>query len=216
MPHDVRIVAGEARLRGALRLPADPRGMVVFAHGSGTTRRDPVNHFVARRLAHAGFGTLLMDLLEERESHDRHNVFDVAMQAERLVEVAAWLAREPRTRALKLGYFGTGVGTGVALMAAAKAPAAVAAIVSRGGRPDTACHRVAEVKAPTLFIQDERGVEPDWVEAAYRAATAEKELVYVPSEGHQYREHHALEALAQHAERWFARYLEQREIKRLP
>jgi dienelactone hydrolase len=179
--------------------------MVVFAHGSGTTRRDPVNRFVARCLAHAGFGTLLMDLLEERESHDRHNVFDVDMQAARLVEVAQWLAREPRTRALGLGYFGTGVGTGVALMAAAKAPEGVAAIVSRGGRPDTALHCIPLVKAPTLFIQEEDGL--GWVEAAYRAATAEKELVYVPSAAHRYREPGALEALARHAERWFSRYL---------
>lgn len=203
--HDVRIGAGEARLRGALRLPAQARGMVVFAHGSGTTRRDPVNRFVARRLAHAGFGSLLVDLLEERESHDRHNVFDIEMQAKRLAEVADWLAHEPRTRPLKLGYFGTGIGTGVALMTAAKAPEGVAAIVSRGGRPDTALHCIPQVKAPTLFIQEEDGL--GWVEAAYRATTAEKELVYVPSEGHQYREPEALEALAQHAERWFSRYL---------
>lgn len=206
--HDVRIAAGEAHLRGAMRLPAQAHGIVVFAHGSGTTRRDPVNRFVARRLARAGFATLLMDLLQEHESHDRHNVFDIELQARRLSEVAAWLAREPRTQPLRLGYFGTGVGTGVALMAAAKAPEGVAAIVSRGGRPDTALHCIPQVKAPTLFIQEEDG--PGWVEAAYRAASAEKELVRVPSEGHRYREPAALEALAGHAERWFARYLTQK------
>lgn len=205
--HDVTIAVGKARLRGAMHLPAGARGMVVFAHGSGTTRRDPVNRFVARRLAAAGFGTLLMDLLEERESHDRHNVFDVDLQAARLAEVAAWLSREPCTRTLKLGYFGTGVGTGVALAAAAKAPANVAAIVSRGGRPDTALRCVPQVKAPTLFVDDEPGVEPDWVEATYRAATAEKELVCVASEGHRYREPAARDALVAHAERWYRRYL---------
>jgi dienelactone hydrolase len=205
--HDVRIAAGEARLRGAMRVPAQARGIVVFAHGSGTTRRDPVNRFVARRLAASGFATLLMDLLEEPQSHDRHNVFDVALQAGRLVEVAAWVAREPRTQKLALGYFGTGIGTGVALMAAAEAPAGVAAIVLRSGRPDTALDYVPQVKAPILFIRDEGGVERDWVEAAYRAATTEKELVCVPSEGHCYREPAAREALAQHAERWFSRHL---------
>jgi putative phosphoribosyl transferase len=206
--HDVRIAGGEAHLRGAMRLPAQAHGIVVFAHGSGTTRRDPVNRFVARRLARAGFATLLMDLLQEHESHDRHNVFDIEMQARRLAEVAAWLVREPRTQPLRLGYFGTGVGTGVALMAAAKAPEGVAAIVSRGGRPDTALHCIPQVKAPTLFIREEDGL--GWVEAAYRAASAEKELVCVPSEGHRYREPDALEAVAQHAERWFARYLTQK------
>jgi putative phosphoribosyl transferase len=204
--HDATIAVGGARLRGAMRLPAAGRGMIVFAHGSGTTRRDPVNRFVARRLAADGFGTLLMDLLAERESHDRHNVFDIDLQAARLAEVAAWLEREPRTRTLKLGYFGTGVGTGVALAAAAKRPANVAAIVSRAGRPDPALRWVPRVRAPTLFIADEPGVGPDWVEAAFRAATAEKELVRVPSEGHCYREPAAREALAGHAERWFLRY----------
>ena len=162
-----------------------------------------MNRFVARRLAAAGFGTLLMDLLEEHESHDRHNVFDVDLQAARLAEVAAWLAREPRMRTLKLGYFGTGV----ALAAAAKTPAKVAAIISRGGRPDTALHWVSQVKAPPLFIDDEHGVEPDWVETAYRAITAEKELVCVPSEGHRYREPAARDALVAHTERWYRRYL---------
>ncbi|HYL23158.1 MAG TPA: hypothetical protein VEV21_02065 [Burkholderiales bacterium] len=202
---DVRIQAGKILLRGEMYLPQAPAGMIVFAHGSGVTRRDPLNRFVARRLERAAYATLLMDLLEDYETRDRHNVFDVGMQAERLIEVKAWLGMQPRTRSLRLGYFGTGVGTGIVLVAAAKAPARVCAIVSRGGRPDTALHWVPQVKAPTLFIDD--GAVPDFIEATYRAATAEKELVYVPTAGRLFKEPDAIKAVAQHACRWFSRHM---------
>ena len=194
-------------LRGEMYLPQTPGGMIVFAHGSGITRRDPLNRFVARGLERAGFATLLMDLLEDCECRDRHNVFDVGMQAQRLIEVKAWLGMQRGTRSLNLGYFGTGVGTGVVLAAAAQAPARVRAVVLRGGRPDTALHWAPRVKAPTLFIADEPGAMPDFIESTYRAATAEKELVYVPSARHLFTEPGALEAVARHAARWFSRYV---------
>ncbi|HYX63646.1 MAG TPA: hypothetical protein VE935_05445 [Burkholderiales bacterium] len=203
----VSIPAGGRLLLGDLHMPKSARGVAVFVHGSGTTRRDAQNELVARRLERAGIGTLLVDLLEDYEARERHNVFDVDMQAQRLVEVVRWLRDEPRCAALPVGYFGAGVGTGVALIAAARSPELVSAIVSRGGRPDTAGEWLHRVKAPVLFIADERGVAPDWVDAAHRACAAQKELVFVASPSHLYREPEAIEAVAQHAERWFARHL---------
>jgi len=205
--HDIQIPAGKVLLWGDLHLPRKRCGIVAFAHGSGTSRRDPQNQLVARRLEEAGFATLLVELLEDCETHDRHNVFDIDLQAQRLVEVAEWLAAAPATRSLRLGLFGTGVGTGVALAAAAKAAARVSAVVSRGGRPDTALCWVPRVAAPTLFIADEGGADLDWIDMAYRAATAKKELVLVPDAGPLFHGPGAIEAVAEHARRWFARHL---------
>ena len=204
---DVSIPASGLLLRGDLHLPKTPAGLAVFVHSSGTTRRDPQNELVARRLERHGVGTLLVDLLQDYEARERHNVFDVELQAQRLIEVVRWLRAEPGCAALPLGYFGTGVGAGVALIAAARAPELVSAVVSRGGRPDTAREALQHVKAPTLFIADESGAAPDWIDAAFRACAGEKELAVVPSPSRLYKEPEALEAVAQHAERWFARHL---------
>jgi putative phosphoribosyl transferase len=206
---DLSIPAAGLLLRGDLHLPKKARGIAVFVHGSGTTRRDPQNEFVARRLERRGLGTLLVDLLEDCEMRERHNVFDVDMQAQRLVEAVRWVrAVEPHGEAMPLGYFGAGVGTGVALIAAARAPELVSAVVSRGGRPDTAGDWLPRVSAPTLFIADETGVARDWVAASFEACTAQKELVFVPSASHLYKEPEALDAVAQHAERWFGRFVD--------
>lgn len=205
--HDIRIPSGKVLLSGELRVPRKPSAVVVFAHGSGTTRRDPLHQAVARRLGRAGFATLVMDLLDEHEMHDRHNLFDVGLQAERLLEVKRWLAARPGTQPLSLGYFGTGVGTGVVLIAAARVPEGVSAIVCAGGRPDTALTWLPRVTAPMLFIDAERGAKPDWVEAAYLAATGEKELVWVPSPDRLLLEPDAIAAVGQHACRWFGRHL---------
>lgn len=205
-------VAG-MRLRGELALPKKSRALVVFVHGSGTTRHDAHNERVAHTLQKSGCATLLVDLLDDYESRERHNVFDVDMQAQRLVEVVRWLrAAEPRCERLPTGYFGAGVGAGVVLIAAARAPGLVQAIVSRGGRPDTASEWLARVQAPTLFIADEAGVTPDWVAAAFDGCAAPKERAFIDSPSHLYKEPEAIEALAQQAARWFARYLIQ--IKR--
>ena len=211
---NVSIPASGRSLPGDLHLPKGARGIAVFVHGSGTTRHDAQNERVARRLERGGIATLLVDLLEDYEARERHNVFDVEMQAQRLVEVVRWLRAEPRCAALPVGYFGAGVGTGVALIAAARSPELVSAIVSRGGRPDTAGEWLHRVRAPVLFIADESGVAPDWIEAAYRACAAQKELVFVPSPSHLYKEPEAIEAVARHAERWLARHL--MEIKASP
>lgn len=197
-------------LHGELHLPRKAPAVIVFVHGSGTTRHDPQNEFVAHRLQRRGLGTLLIDLLDDYEARERHNVFDVDMQAQRLVDAVRWLrAVEPHCESVPLGYFGAGVGAGVVLIAAARAPELVSAIVARGGRPDTARDWLARVSAPTLFIADETGAAPDWVAAAFGACAAEKERVFVDSPSHLYKEPEAIEAVGHHAERWFARHLMQ-------
>lgn len=200
--------AGGVHLRGVLHLPRKASAVVVFVHGSGTTRHDPQNELVAHRLQRHGLGTLLVDLLDDYEVRERHNVFDVDMQAQRLIDVVRWLrAVEPHCESVPVGYFGGGVGAGVVLIAAARAPELVSAVVARGGRPDTAGDWLGRVKAPTLFIADETGAAPDWVEAAFGGCAAEKERVFVDSPSHLYKEPEAIEAVAQHAGRWFARHL---------
>lgn len=207
MKHELTIPAGGCQLRAELRMAERPAGIVVLVHGSGTTRHDSLNRFVAASLVRAGFGALLLDLLEDCEAHERHHVFDVETQAERLVAVKEWLRSQPATRSLGIGYFGTGVGAGVVLMAAAKAPRGVGALVARGGRPDTALHLLDRVEAPTLFIASETGADRNWVEAAYRATGAPKELVHIGGAGDSFREPRANEAVAQHACRWLSRHL---------
>lgn len=196
------------RVRGELYLPRRAPALVVFVHGSGTTRHDQANEQVARRLQQRGFGTLLVDLLEDYEACDRHNVFDMGLQAQRLIDAVRWLrAVEPHCDTLPLGYFGAGVGAGVVLIAAARAPELACALVTRGGRPDTAADYLSRVSAPTLFIADEPGAVPDWVELAFRRCAADKEKVCVDSPSHLYREPEAAQAVAGQAERWFTQYL---------
>ena len=196
---NVHIPAGGFTVEGDLHSARAARGVVVFVHGSGVTRHDPGNEAVARRLLDAHFTTLLVDLLEEHETHDRHNVFDVGMQAERLLGLMRWLDAEPGTRSLPLGLFGSGIGAGVVLRAAAMAQPLVRAIVCRGGRPDTALPYVCDVRAPTLFIDDDPEALPDWCETAYLAMRVPASIVRVASPSHLYREPDALSAVAQHA-----------------
>jgi len=202
------ISADGRRLGGHLAIPADAPGVVLFAHGSGSSRRSPRNRFVARQLQQAGLATLLMDLLEEDEAEDRDKVFDVELLAARLAAASRWLAADPRTRALALGLFGASTGAAAALIAAAEDPARVSAVVSRGGRPDLAAAWLSRVRAPTLLIVGERDVPVrDWNEAALRRIAAPKELAIVPRATHLFEEPGTLEEAAGHACRWFARYL---------
>ena len=206
--HDVRIAAAGALLGGELRVPADCRGAVVFAHGSGVTRRDARNRLVARELRKAGIATLLVDLLDADECRDRHNVFDVELQASRLLAVTRWLDKQRLLRALKLGYYGTGVGAGAALLAAATEPARVAAVVCAGGRPDTALFQLPAVRAATLFIADDTDLSArECIDAAYRRVAAEKALVVVAGAGYAFERPGAIESVARHARRWFVRHL---------
>src|SRR5438445_4955058 len=149
--HVVRIQAGSVSLEGTVNLPRDARGIVVFAHGSGSSRHSPRNRYVAGVLNDAGLGTLLFDLLTPEEERDRANVFDIGLLAGRLAGVTGWLRAQPRAARAGVGYFGASTGAAAALWAAAEPGAGIAAVVSRGGRPDLAGPRLAAVTAPTLL-----------------------------------------------------------------
>jgi putative phosphoribosyl transferase len=206
--HPVSIAAGNRRLEGILTLPEGANGVVAFAHGSGSGRFSPRNQFVARVLQEAGLATLLLDLLEVEEAEDREKVFDIALLAERLESAADWLWRAPETAALRLGYFGASTGAGAALVAATRAPEAIGAVVSRGGRPDLAREYLPLVQAPTLLIvggSDDLVIELN--DQALRLLRCPKELVIVPGATHLFEEPGTLEDVARLARDWFLRHL---------
>ncbi len=207
-PHEdsVKITKGTLVLEGILGLPAGSHGVVVFAHGSGSGRFSPRNNVVARHLQQNGLATLLLDLLTPEEADDRRKVFDIDLLADRLLLAKAWLEAEPRTKSLGLGYFGASTGAGAALQAAAREPASIRAVVSRGGRPDLAEPYLASVTAPTLLIvggYDEPVIEMN--QAAYELLTCEKKLIIVPGATHLFEEPGTLEQVADHARGWFQR-----------
>jgi len=191
-----------------MHVPTDARGVVAFAHGSGSGRFSPRNQFVAGVLEEAGLATLLLDLLEEAESEDQRKVFDIKLLAERLQSAADWLKREPATKALRLGYFGASTGAGAALVAAVRDPTAVGAVVSRGGRPDLARDYLSAVQAPTLLIvggNDDVVIELN--EQALRLLHCPKQLVIVPGATHLFEEPGTLEEVSRLAKEWFVRHL---------
>jgi putative phosphoribosyl transferase len=209
---DIRIPAGRITLSADLALPADPKGLVLFSHGSGSGRHSPRNMQVAASLNRDGFATLLMNLLTtEEESADRKSGayrFDVGLLAGRLVETTRWIMANPRLADLKLGYFGASTGAAAALIAAAKLPGHVAAVVSRGGRPDLAGATLTEVEAPTLLIvggADEAVLEVN--REAMDALRCEKKLDIVPGATHLFEERGALEQVARLAGDWFKSHL---------
>jgi putative phosphoribosyl transferase len=205
---EVAIPCGELKLAGTLSIPKAARGVVVFAHGSGSGRFSPRNQYVAAMLQQADLATLLMDLLEVEEAEDREIVFDIELLASRLQAAADWLADDPRTRDLPLGYFGASTGAGAALVAAARRPEAVAAIVSRGGRPDLANECLETVTAPTLLIVG--GADGSTLrlnEDALAVLRCRKEIVVIPGATHLFPEPGALEKVARLAKEWFVRYL---------
>jgi putative phosphoribosyl transferase len=204
---NVQVDVAKRTLKGILGAPADARGVVVFAHGSGSGRLSPRNQSVARWLQSAGMATLLIDLLEEDEAEDRRKVFDVRLLAIRLQGAAAWLRSDPETCELPLGYFGASTGAAAALIAAAEQPS-VAAVVSRGGRPDLASGYLSRVTAPTLLIvggNDHTVLELN--RQALSLLRCPKTLVVVPDATHLFPEPGALEEVADHAVRWFRAYL---------
>lgn len=204
----VTIASGRRKLAGILSLPPGAKGVVAFAHGSGSGRFSPRNQFVARILQRAGFATLLLDLLEDEEANDRANVFDIELLAARLQSCADWLHHEDETASLRLGYFGASTGAGAALAAAARDAAGVGAVVSRGGRPDLAGEYLPNVQAPTLLIvggNDEEVLALN--EEALRLLRCPKELVVIPGATHLFEERGALEAVSHVATSWFARWL---------
>jgi putative phosphoribosyl transferase len=209
---EVSIPANGALLEGDLTIPDGAVGIVAFAHGSGSSRHSPRNQSVAGALNDEGLATLLFDLLEQREEErDRQTGelrFDIELLGRRLVGALDWLAREPETRDLKVGCFGASTGAAAALVAAASRPAQVAAVVSRGGRPDLAAEALALVTAPTLMIvggNDRAVLELN--EQAQRQMTSETVLEVVPGAGHLFGEQGALERVELLARTWFLRWL---------
>jgi Uncharacterized conserved protein len=205
---DVEIEVGRLRLPGHLVVPAGTGGIVIFAHGSGSGRHSPRNNFVASVLNEAGLGTLLLDLLTPEEEPDRANVFDIELLADRLVAATAWLRRQPEGADVAMGWFGASTGAGAALWAAGTPDADVAAIVSRGGRPDLAGDRLPAVQAPTLLIV---GEEDTTVLELNRSAQAHlrcpNELRVVPGATHLFEEPGTLAIAAEHARDWFLQHL---------
>jgi putative phosphoribosyl transferase len=208
IPEPVRIPAGKAIwLPGTLALPPQPAGLVLFVHGSGSSRLSPRNQFVADRLFAANMGWLLFDLLTEAEGRSRENVFDIALLAERLRLATDWAAGYPASSDLALGYFGASTGAAAALVAAARDPR-IHAVVSRGGRPDLAGDLLRMVKAPTLLIVG--GADPvvlDLNIQALNALGSTKDLIVVPRATHLFEEPGALEQVATEAAEWFRRHL---------
>jgi putative phosphoribosyl transferase len=211
-PHLVSLAAGEVNLEGNLVIPDGATGIVIFAHGSGSSRHSPRNRYVAGVLQRAGLGTLLIDLLTHEEEEidliTGHLRFDIELLARRLVDTTDWLGHYPQTHHLQIGYFGASTGGGAALVAAAKRPESVKAVVSRGGRPDLASSALPDVQAPTLLIVG--GYDTPVIgmnQDALKQLRTQKQLEIIPRATHLFEESGALAAVAQLASDWFTRYL---------
>ena len=205
---EVRVIAGPVSVAGHLTIPERPKGVVVFAHGSGSSRHSPRNRYVAEVLNQAGLATLLFDLLTPAEERNRANVFDIELLATRLVDVTAWLATQPDTASLPIGYFGASTGAGAALVAATDPRVRVEAVVSRGGRPDLAGRWLANVVAPTLLIvggRDEVVLELN--RRAQAAIPGKCTLAVIPGATHLFEEPGTLEQAAKAACDWFIDHL---------
>lgn len=204
----VRIPIDKMMLEGSFVLPKKAKGIVIFAHGSGSSSKSPRNNYVANELRKHGVGTLLFDLLSEEEDFVYENRFNIDLLADRLIAATEWLLKQPETKGLKIGYFGSSTGSAAALVAAAHMHKTVRAIVSRGGRPDLAMSVLGMVKAPTLFIVGgEDGVVIELNKHAFYNMTAEKEMAIIPGATHLFEEPGSLEEVAQLASKWFKRYL---------
>ncbi|GKZ14365.1 hydrolase [Haladaptatus sp. W1] len=203
----VEIPVDSVRLEGNLHVPSDADGIVLFAHGSGSSRKSPRNNFVAERLHEFGLGTLLFDLLTEAEDETYANRFDIELLTDRLVAVTEWVEQRPETEERGVGYFGSSTGAAAALRGAARRPE-VGATVSRGGRVDLATEVLADVTAPTLFIVGGRDTQVlELNREAYDRLRCEKELEVVPGAGHLFEEPGTLESVATLAGEWFSSHL---------
>jgi putative phosphoribosyl transferase len=205
----VHIPADSVELDGDLILPPSARGVVLFAHGSGSSRFSPRNTYVAEVLQQRGIGTLLFDLLTREEDQDYATRFDIPLLTERLLAATSWLQAEPGTQALRLGYFGASTGAAAALQAAAKMGDKIAAVVSRGGRPDLAGEvALRRVTAPTLLIVG--GADYGVIELNQQAdalLNCEKRLTLIPGATHLFEEPGTLQQAARAAAEWFAQHL---------
>ena len=214
----VRVAAGSVTLEGNLTLPEGAAGIVLFAHGSGSSRHSPRNRYVARLLNQAKLATLLVDLLtSDEEAIDMRTAqlrFDIGLLAERLVAVTDWLTQYRDTRHLRVSYFGASTGAAAALVAAAERRDVVGAVVSRGGRPDLAGPALPRVRAPTLLIvggNDFQVIELN--RAALAQLRCEKQLVIVPGATHLFEEPGTLDEVARLAREWFERHLKQQHAR---
>jgi dienelactone hydrolase len=204
----VQIPADGIKLEGALVIPPGAQGIVLFAHGSGSSRHSPRNNFVAQVLQSAGMGTLLMDLLTPREDATYETRFDIDLLTRRLERATQWLIDQPPSASLDIGYFGASTGAAAALRAAATLGPSIGAVVSRGGRPDLAMSALDRVQSPTLLIVG--GLDDiviDLNRQAYEKLTAEKHLAIVPGATHLFEESGTLQQAARLAADWFKRYL---------
>jgi putative phosphoribosyl transferase len=214
---EIQIPGRGFQLEGTLILPAEPFGLVIFAHGSGSSRFSTRNRFVAEVLHAAGLGTLLFDLLTEAEAEDQRNVFDIQLLADRLQLASDWIGTYPDTCDLRLGYFGASTGAAAALLAAAARPEMVGAVVSRGGRPDLAERALGKVRAPTLLLvggADELVLHLN--RRAYFQLHCPKDLIVINGATHLFEESGALEEVANHAAKWFHTYLLAAARARIP
>jgi pimeloyl-ACP methyl ester carboxylesterase len=206
-PHSVAI--GHKRLEGDVVLPRTAKGLVIFAHGSGSSRFSPRNMHVAHQLEVRGLGTLLLDLLTEREAYDRRNVFDIPLLAGRMVEAVRFACSDPELSSFRIGLFGSSTGAAAALVAAAQLPQQIAAVVSRGGRPDLAGDALSQVRAATLLIVG--GADYDVIELnrdALAELTCEKRLEIVPGATHLFEEPGTLDKVVDLAAQWFNAHFE--------
>jgi dienelactone hydrolase len=209
---EVQIHAGHATLTGNLNIPKDACGLVLFAHGSGSSRHSSRNQFVARALNDAGLATFLFDLLTPEEEaidmHTREHRFNIQLLAERLLHATSWATQQEQTSNLRIAYFGSSTGAAAALVAAADVPNDIRAVVSRGGRPDLANAALARVRAPTLLIvggNDDVVIELN--EQARDRMRCEVKLEIIPGATHLFEESGALEKVATLASEWFSPYL---------
>ncbi|HRR22613.1 MAG TPA: alpha/beta hydrolase [Desulfomonilia bacterium] len=204
----LRIPAGGASLEGIMTVPEHASGLVIFAHGAGSSRLSPRNTYVARILQHSGLGTLLFDLLTQEEDLIYRNRFDIDLISRRMAEATVWVAESTRARALELGYFGASTGSAAALKASVEVGVEIRAIVSRGGRPDLVMDVLPEVRSPTLFIVGENdAVVADLNRQAFDALAGEKELRIVEGAGHLFEEPGKLDIVAGLASKWFRTYM---------
>ncbi|MFN2381816.1 MAG: dienelactone hydrolase family protein [Guyparkeria sp.] len=205
---NIKMRLGEAIHEGILAVPPQPQGLVLFAHGSGSSRHSSRNHFVARQLREVGLATLLVDLLSESEDEVYETRFDIDLLADRLVQASAWVAEQPELAELPQGYFGASTGAAAALKAAAQLPGTIRAVVSRGGRPDLAGEALPRVDAPTPLIVG--GADTQVIELNQQARArmqGNTELVIVPGATHLFEEPGTLYQASQLAAEWFVRWL---------
>ena len=213
MSRQIEMFIGQSRLAGFLAVPEAARGLVIFAHGSGSSRFSPRNRYAADYLEQRGFATLLFDLLTEAEANDRRNVFDIPLLGARVVEAIDWARSDARTFSLPIGLFGASTGAGAAIVAAAARTDEVSAIVSRGGRPDLADQALGLVRAPTILIVG--GNDHDVLNlnrSAQARMKCETSLAIIPGASHLFEEAGALEQAMEATGDWFARYLVSRQL----